>query len=976
MILKRTTVFLLLILVLASNPLLAQTALEKDALTAKLNQTNSELKAIDRVTGTDIPPINRENLSWIDATREESLTNGYLREVKYWDVRKVVSEEKLALLKLQKQVLEAQLQGQTVTLELQNQLKNAETKVAARVLTGEEKQQADTAWKRVGDALAGVNVDYSWHTVKVNLLRDSINRCKRAAFYKGSTAVNSAFVSGINRLIDLDRKWEAEYGEIYFSNQEQQIQGVGGEPCQALATRADGLVASLKQLQADELELEKKVLVVLSAKDIGIPYRRKNAGIGKNGKTTDLLFASLGYGMTGISQDKEAPLCFDVEDIAFRGTGMKSRGVVNEVDPKRLDDAKKWSATDNYLFKQPIDINTGMSPSTYANISLLPEDKRSDPELFLLGPDGKYSGMSNIWHPAIRSLLVDNLTAVGKYYRSAMPNLLMYEKLTWEPGALGAFQDVYGYNKLAVDAFRAKMEKKFGTIANLNKAWRTTYAGFDSIEFPASPFQTTGFMPNALSYEFYLFRTESWTDYLGLAVRSLQAGDPGRPIAAELNGITGTFINGTVPSLRLWKSLPFMFVDDHHNNWAPNYAALNMHYSLCLYSGKQPMESEYIWTFPRLIQPKTEDDYKITGELSIWRKMVWGRKILNVFGDYDGWGYRHNYFDEQNSYVHQPSKYYGYGGTGAFVREAATSIVLGKKRAREFWPYLKDTEVLKSKIALIVPTTSMINEYPYEALSVTYPVYEQAFMRWDRLLGTRDLDFRYVPEEAILDGVEKLAGFKVIVLPYMTYFPKGLAAKLLNWTKAGGTLIAEGVPGVYDAYGFDNPEMMRALFGKNVTWKYSGIVGRGIDWKWDLTVKQKPKVPTVAAKYAKGTVLVSAAPFKLYTDKSPDKSITDTLYRTITNAIYAPAARSTKHKFELVTRADAKGRRYLFITNSQLRETVTDEIILDGNYKKVYDLGLGAHCTVPSKPSKGIPDCTTIKTRLAPGEGTCLELVK
>ncbi len=1015
--LNRTTVFLLLILVIASSPILAQTTVDKDALTARLNQTNAELKAIDRVTGTDRPPINRENLSWIDATREESLANGYLREVKYWDVRKVVSEEKLELLKLQKQVLEAQLQDQTVTPELQNQLKNAEAKVAARILTGEQKQQADAAWKRISTALAEANPLYSWHTVKVHLLRDMINRCKRASFYKKSATDTSAFDASIIDIIELNRQWEADYGEIYFSHQEQQIQGIGGAPCQALATQAEALFARVKQMQNKEAALEKKVLSLMSAidpngkyKDLGIPYRKKNTTLDSKGRPSDLLFASLGFGTSGMDLVKEAPLCFDMHDISFSGTRMKSRGIPDEVDPARLSEAKKLMQDQNYLFKQPIWTNTGLSACAYADINLLPEEQRSDPELYLRKSDGKYSDMSNIWHPAVRSLLADNLTAVAKYYRTAMPGLFMYDKITWEPGALGGYQDVLGYNKLAVEAFRAKMAKKFGTIAKLNKAWKTSYQSFESIEFPKSPFQTTGFKPNALSYEFYLFRTESWTDFMGLAIGSLQAGDPGRPIAAELNGMTGTFINGNIPSNRLWKKLPLTFVDDHHNNWAPSYAALNMHYSLCLYSGKQPIEAEYIWTFPRMIEPKTEDDYRVTGELSLWRKMVWGRKILNVFGDYDGWGYHHNFFDEQNSYVHQPSKYYGYGGTGAFVREAATSIVIGKKRAREFWPYLKNTEVVKPKIALIVPTTSMINEYPFEALSITYPVYERGFMRWDRLLGTRDLDFRYVPEDVILDGSEKLAGVKVVILPYMTYFPKGLADKLVKWTSAGGTLIAEGVPGVLDAYGFSNPELMRKVFGSEVSWKYTGTEGRGTDWRWDLSIKPrakqtklkasiKGKPALIASQYGKGTALVSAGPFNLFIDPNvdklgpgmafavPDKSsvvslpdseagVTGTLYKAIASAIGTPSAKSTKHKFELVTRADSKGRRYLFVTNAQLSETVADEIVLDGKYKKVYDLGLGSRCIVPSKPAKGIPDCTAIKIRLAPGEGTCLELVK
>ena len=129
--------------------------------------------------------------------------------------------------------------------------------------------------------------------------------------------------------------------------------------------------------------------------------------------------------------------------------------------------------------------------------------------------------------------------------------------------------------------------------------------------------------------------------------------------------------------------------------------------------------------------------------------VVWGRQLLQVHGLADGWSYGHNYLDEQHCSLHQPQTY---SGSGRFVREAGTSLVLGKKRAREFWPYVRDTEVVKPKIALVVPTASMLNEYPYQALSQSYPLYLRAFVRWSQMLDHRDLDFRHVPEGAILAG--------------------------------------------------------------------------------------------------------------------------------------------------------------------------------------------------------------------------------
>jgi len=274
-------------------------------------------------------------------------------------------------------------------------------------------------------------------------------------------------------------------------------------------------------------------------------------------------------------------------------------------------------------------------------------------------------------------------------------------------------------------AFRSKLARKFGSIEKLNQAWRTSYGGFDEIFFPPSPFSSEGFKPSALSYEFQVFRMESWSEFIDHCIRCVQAGAPGLPVGTEGSSITGSFANGTVHSHRLWKSSPASYFEDHHNNWSPNYAALRMHYDLCLYAGRQPIETEWIWTYPRLIDPETEEDFRVTGELSFWRKTVWGRKLLQAFAFFGGWEYNNGYYDQRASMVHNID----YGATGAFVREAATSLVTGKRRAREFEPILMSTEVIKPQIGLLVPTTSMINEYPFQALPGARPSFRYALSR-------------------------------------------------------------------------------------------------------------------------------------------------------------------------------------------------------------------------------------------------------
>jgi hypothetical protein len=1006
----------------------------------------SRILELERVPPGQRPPLNPENLSWIEetlklcrGTRGLGVTGRpYPREARVWEIRQAVAEENLAALKLRRQVLETESAGQTPAPGLRDKLAAMEAKIAARTLTGPALAAAEAAWARVDAALAAVKVDAGWHVVKVHLLRDLVNRCRRAVHYRESAPPGGAeaaplpdwsLVSGetsplaaeMAEQVARQREWALDYGECFFGKAEQQAQGVGGEAAQALATRAETLATRLKQMESRRADLEKRVLAFLtvlnpdgSFADLGVPHRKPGAAIGADGRASDLLFAGLDSG-TGAPGDmgKTQPLCYDMEDIVihYGHSPMVARGRPGEIAPSRLEWAKAAAAEHGYTFKYPaIGVDSWWRPCPYRDVKLLPEGERDDPDLWLAGPDGKSTACPNIWNARLRALLGENLDAMARYCAQHIPAFLLYDKVMAEPAGLGYYHHpLGGYNPSVVNAFRGHLEKKFGTIAELNQAWDAAYADFAAITPPPSPFTNTDYRPDALHYEWHRFRADAFDDYHAACVRAIQAGDPGRPVATQLDGMTGTFLNATVPSHRHWKAFPAPMIDDHHNSWAGNYAALNLHYSLCLYAGKQPVETEYIWTFPRRFPVETEEDLRVTAELSVWRKMVWGRQLLNVFAPFDGWGYDNGTYDESVSVFHQPPAY-GYGYGGAFVREAATALVVGKRRAREWWPILRETRIVKPRIAVVMPTVSIFNEYPFESLNQTYPAHQRAVLRWDKLLGERELDFRWVPEEAILDGDETLDGFRVVVLPHMAYFPDGLAGRLLAWVEAGGTLIAEGVPGVYDAYGREKPELMRAAFGDEVAWTYTGVRGRGTAWKWEFRLAPNPKTARVlatlkgrpaliAAARGRGRVLVGAEPFNEVVQKGvemlkegyafafsddvsivsrpdTDAAFTAAWHEAIRQAIEHPSVWSRRRQFELVERENDRGELFVFVINAQRAGTVTDTVFVPGVYAGVIDLGIGPRCKVPRVTLADGDRATAVSLRLAPGEATCLKLLK
>ncbi|MFA5865059.1 MAG: alpha-amylase family protein [Phycisphaerae bacterium] len=1015
--------------------------------------TSEELKELDKTIAGLENTLN-DPRSGFDVTIAKCDLMQYYRQMHYWRWRREQVQGVLQLCKLRKQLLERQTQGQPVSPELTRRLESLQAKYS---LVPDPKKAAaiqpslDRIWTHFGKFQS----PYGWHLVKLNLLRDLVGRSQRIRFYLqeamrpveggygnsplektearkrlsgllvrgdantydlgpvaaiiGNSGINPdkySFSIELDRLVFDTRRLAEEYGECFFGGLELSMFGQLDQ-AKLLEDRSEHIVMTLKELEDRREELTKKVLNFLHSFDkdskfvsLAIPYRAKNVTLSPDGLPSELLFCTISGSGGGPSRDLEEPLCFDVVDYSFAPPFFKSAGEPNLVNRAQTlaEDVRR-----GYYVKQPVTILIHSDLTWLAGPDCL-EKYKSDRDVFMRTEDGRCSTkMFNIWHPAVRALAEQNLSAYARQFKT-LPHFLFYDKLTWEPYFVasdasdkGAALEA-GYNPQAIDAFRVYLKGKFKDIAALNQAWRSGYAGFESITPPPDPFRVVRRRATPLSYEFESFRMQSYTDFLTLCVKAIQKEDPDHPVGVEV-GTASSHFSAAVDSFRMISQIPARFIEDHYNQSLGSYTALNYLYSLCLYAGKYPIEHEYVWTYPRLFSPVTEDDFRITGELSIWRKMVWGRKVLDVFGTYDGWGYQHNYMDDRFCEL------VSLGPTGTILREAGTSIPMGKKRAREFWPYLKNTEIVTPKIAVLVPSTSMINEYPYHSLQQASSTINTDLIRLERLLTPLDYDFRFVPEDVVLSGRQNLSAFRAIILPYAPYFPKELSEKLLEWVRSGGTLICSGVPGIYDPYGFDDATLVRKVFGSGFKYTYRGD---DENWRWELhlasdnltsKVIAKEAGPPIAVKasFGQGEVLLSGEAFSA----TPHQRRLQTLfYDALERAIDFPTAASDHHRFELVAREDPQGRRFLFIVNPSPRELAVDYVTVDGEYDRVVDLGIGGHCRVPIAPRRPMtvnsryfapvyltagtnyisicsaPGRTTFQFQLAPGEGTVLELVR
>jgi hypothetical protein len=565
----------------------------------------------------------------------------------------------------------------------------------------------------------------------------------------------------------------------------------------------------------------------------------------------------------------------------------------------------------------------------------------------------------NIWNHQVRDYLRGYCETQARTL-SGDPFLVCYD-YTGEPHPFGsqpAGQPQFsGYNESAVVAFRDYLRAKFGRIDKLNRAWHATYASFDSIQPPPDLYLAPPARATPLTYEFERFRCDSHAQLWKMVYDAYRRYDAAKPIAAN----AGMFMSGWpvegLDAYQLQKTGVADWIDMHMNNFWPNLAEQIYLYSLCRLSGKVPVEFEYIWTFPRTgpLEDTREADFRTTCLASVWRNLVWGKKVLVFFDFYYDWPAYHNAFLDHDL---------GY----SILRPSACVVPVTKRRALRFNDILMHTEVVTPPIIVLEPTASILNSpqlHPNQSFSYHSQV---AGKEVHGLLFPKNYPFLYVPEAAVLDGYA-LKQHRVIVLPQAPYLPEPLTEQLLKWVKQGGTLISLGVPGIWNPYGQDDLRLVREVFGP------SQVTDEGKwNWRWELArgnaaVLEQVRDPqgrlqAALALYGKGRVLVSTGNFQ-----SPE--LQRLFYEVLSRGLGPKPADCEQNAFELVLRGDERGQRYLFALNPHTRETREAQVTLAGEFRHCADLGVGSGVPVPVLLEDGR---TQFRLRLHPGEGTVISL--
>jgi hypothetical protein len=642
--------------------------------------------------------------------------------------------------------------------------------------------------------------------------------------------------------------------------------------------------------------------------------------------------------------------------------------------------AQTWFNSDDYLNFQraglKAEANFYCSGGSLTNAAALPyflDAHPNDSDIFMQTSSGAIPNKQalNIWNPLVRAQVRDYCTTQARLLRQDPRTF--YNYYAWEPTfelpgsvALGGVET--GYNPTAQADFRHYLQAEFGTIEKLNAAWGSTYASFAAIEPPPDGMLVPRPHATPLTYEFERWREKSYADYYKLCYDAIKAGDPDHPCGISGEGAADIFnsycyTNGIDYWQMAKEGMDFI---EAHGELYTGLPGVIWEHSMARVLHKPQLLNESNWDWSAPSHNQNERQWQATGEISTWCWMVWGRTYIDIMS-------------AESEYV-PTTQFYGQSllemnQDYTALRESAKFVKIAMDKSNRYSDLLLSTEIATPKVVILQPSTSIIDCYPSGGPLNGWPQHpplREAF-HFAALLEPHNYDYLFLPEEAILQDHHDLSQYKAVLLPYATHFPPGLEEQLLAYVRSGGWLICSGPPDVFDPYGRPDNRLLTTLLGACAPAYVSGDEDH---WVWALHPKQlRPEVhvdlsddagaPLVlTAPYGQGGIVLSLASWR--TDAA-----LQICRRALDSAIGHRTAWCDADKLELVTRADARGRRYLFVMNRSVDDTSEDLVHVEGAFPHPLDLGVGQRFPVPAQVEQGF---TSFSLRLERGDATVIAL--
>jgi len=518
-----------------------------------------------------------------------------------------------------------------------------------------------------------------------------------------------------------------------------------------------------------------------------------------------------------------------------------------------------------------------------------------------------------------------------------------------------------GHTPSGRNAFRDRMKKKFGTIEQLNAAWRSSYESFEDIDVSAfrRVFPTDRKGTSPLFYEWEMHRRLIFAEWLRHCYASLRAGGCRQPIAVELPVPQHVEIQDALEPYPLAHCGDIICAHDFSMTDSRDILLESLqHY----FPEKSIGSMEYYWNQPEAQFNQKESVSAAAGRRNFWRSAAHGTSIFGVFlwadqGPYPGWlsSTNENLMDYYTDY--------------SLLRVSAGVVQVQNAKLDALADVFLKTVPVSKAIAIYWPTASTINAMPLDVLTHNREdPYRGIIPTIHWMLYGRGYSYRYVFEQAVLDGKEDLSEISVLIMPYAAWLPEEVSSLLTSWVKKGGTLICAGPVGAETPYGFKDGRTMREVFGQDFAMAHVD----GTQWQISSPSNYTHR-KVVEATFGKGRVVMTTSGFGLFHGEGNrlfwqalDSSVTRDAWCTTRDR-----GKITEPNVDLAMREDRSGNRYLIVTNLDVRSPAEFTLGLKGHYARIVDLGVCG--SVSFKPQiRGAN--TYVKLRLESGEGTVLQL--
>jgi len=483
-----------------------------------------------------------------------------------------------------------------------------------------------------------------------------------------------------------------------------------------------------------------------------------------------------------------------------------------------------------------------------------------------------------------------------------------------------------GRDPISLGWFRERLRQRYGTMARLNEEWQTQYASFEAIEPPPPAGDPTAKGTSPLWYEFQRFRQDLFMDWWAECYRTLKEADPRHAVA--LDSCVG-FFGGNVPSAVDWWRAAREAADllSHHDGRAGSEADYLVYSYGRHYPRKGLGQFEYVWNGPECWGDPDDDVVYAAGERNLWRGAALNIRMYGMYGHSDtyvGWPSR-----TQSSYNNLSDFETDY----TLFRPCAGVVPLLHRKLNALGKVFIESEVVAPKVAILQPSEALIAAFPPG-------IVEAAANEAHQWLYEERVHHAFVPEEAILEGKEKLEALRVIVLPEALVLPVGVQSRLRRWVEGGGLLIALGPFAEHDRYGRPDGVWMRELFPPGGEERVrSERLGKGeVRWLASHELLRQPEVREQLT-----AAVDRAAP---------------------------PYCRSDGKRIGWVLRRDS-GARYVICFNREPYVAAEETLTLPGDVREVRDLTAPGQTRVPLERTG---KATAVRLRLEAGEGTVLEV--